>query len=641
MGVVIQDSPLEYNGINLFIVKTNLFSQKAVHTPDGVDYLYTEFTLDINCLYNPSATSYDDSNPPVFDPGIVPSFTNASIRHFLLQPRAKLIFEGLSGFANVIDSPQLDYSIDANNGPIPISCDVIRIDGDKTFHIHYVIKTWLVECPNGSVSPILSNRWSQSSYINTHRLMVRKTVGQAFFRTDILNATDTFADLFRSTVINPIPPKPGMYRDDIKCVINPQGNAIHYEITDIERMYNLGDTIISETYVTKVDGYIRQGTMSDDPKAGASIGCSLLEMKVQLWGSFEANNWTLCQVAVQIIDRQFPIADIGPAKKIFLRSIDMLQSISENYVEVTIAVQTNLPDQNVPNPIPFDTTYLKNVKPVSRFMDPGNTGNNPGLQNDQGSRGSEQVYLLSAALTEACSVQPFPVPNQSSSITGEQQPYGNPPNVEIFESDFLPEIQIQYNPNEDPPYNRSTTESQYQYDSGAILAPIANPNNPSSSGSGSGSTGGTISGPYQCEVLNFCAPFATLHVDWWMERIGIPPDIPHFLKSINCLANNQQAVLQTAIVHPYSTSLANDLTTWIFTVSGSYDYILPFAPDPKNPPLIVFDTPQNTTAQYGDAYISGDNSSNCANGQLSSNYIHGIIDTAQGSENQGGNQGDG
>ncbi len=638
MGVVLNDSPLIYNGINLFIVKTNMFSQRAIYTPDNVDYLYTEFTLDVNCLFNPSATSYLGTNPPTFDPGIVPSYTNATIRHFLLQPRAPLEFIGLSRLADVIASPQPGYPTDVNNGPMPISCDVFRLDGDKTFHVHYVIKTWLIECPVPISNPIISNRWSQSAYINTSRYLVRKTVGQAFFRTDILNVELFFADYFRSAIINAIPPKPGLFRDDVKFVVNSQGNAIHYEITDIERPYNLGDTIQNQTYITKVDGYFSQGTMSDDPKSGPANGCSLIEMKVQLWGTFEANNWTLCQMAIIIINAQIPLEDIGPVGRVMIRGVNLTQSLSDNYVEVTMSVQTYLNDPQIPKGVPFNTKYLRLVKPVSRALDPGDTGDNPGLQNDVGSRGSEAMILLSAALTEACSPQGFPVPNQTTSITGEQPPYGNPPNVQIYENDILPTIQPKYNPNQQPPYNRSTTESQYQYNSGSIQAPVANPNNPSANGQGSSES--EIVGPYRCEILNFCAPYSTLHVDWWMERIGIPPDIPHFIKNITCLAKDQQAQIQTAIVHPYSFTLANDLETWIFSVSGSYDYIIPFSQDPQTPPLIVFDSPQNLNGYYGGAFIAGNNSSNCASGQLSSNYIHGIIDSEQGNQQQGG-QGEG
>jgi hypothetical protein len=640
MGVTIPDSPLIYNGINLFIVKTNMFSQRPVYTPDGVDYLYTEFILDINCIYNPAATSYDNSIPPVFDPGATPSFTNAVVRHYLMQKRATLIFRGLEGFANVIASPQTGLAIDANNGPEPMLCDIIRLDGDKTYHIHYVIKTWLIECPNDSLNPILSNRWSQSGFVNEHRYLVRKTVGQAFFRTDILNIVGISADDLRAAIIRPIPPKPGLYRESVRFTINTNNNAIQYEITDIERAYNLGDTIKAETYVTKVDGYFNQGTMSDDPKAGAAVGCTLAEIKVQVWGSFEANNWTLLQVAIQIADRQFPIADIGPAKKSFLRSINCLQSISENYVEFSMAVQVNMDEGLQGAPVAFNPKYLQNVKPIIRQMDPGLTGINPGLQNDQGSRGSEALILLSSALTEACTPQKNPIPNQETDDHSQQPPYGNPPKVIIQTSDILPEIEIQYNPNQQPPYNRSTTKSQYQYDSGAIQAPIANPNNPSYINPDS-TTSNNANGPYQCEILNFCAPYSTLHVDWSIERVGIPPDIPHFIRSINCLNNQQQSIIQTAIVNPYSITLSNDLITPIFSVSGSYSYIVPFTPDPANPPMIVFDAPQNLNYLYGDAYIDGVNTSDCGSGQLIGNYIHGIIDSSQG-QNQGpGGQGNG
>ncbi len=639
------DAKFFYNGIGLFIVKTNTFSQRAVMTSDNVDYLYTEFTIDINCIYNPGATSYDNSTPPEFSLGFNPSQTNASIRHYLMQPRKQLAFVGYSpdpAFPNyILRSPLEGFNIDANNGPQPISCDVYQLVNDKTFHVHYVIKTWLLECPNGNEDALLSNRWSQTVSLNFQRLLVRKTVGQAYFRTDILDLGG-FADLFRNQVIAANPPQPGLFREAMNFVVTPQGNALHYEIIDVERQYNLSNTIGNKTYIVKADGYFSQGTMANDGNgAGAAIGCAAVTMVVQLWGSAEANNWTLTQIAFAVINQQIPLADISPANNVLLLECNIMQSIIENYVEVKVSAQIMLAGEQIKPALPFDSKYLRTVNPVNNYFDPGRNGTNPGFQNFEGSMGSDPVFLRSSLLLNACVPQDIPDPNQQIDSPGQQNEYGNPPNIQIFEIDVLPPIQSDYLPNTQP-YTRASTESQYQYDSGTLQAPIANPNNPkSSSSSDSGSSGQDAIGPYQSEILNFYAPVQTLHVDWKVERVGLPPNIPHFIKSIQCLQNNQQAVIKTAIVKPYSVTTSNDLLNPIFSVTGSYDYYIPFANDPTNPPLIVFDVPQNINANYGEQYIQGDNSGNCGSGNFFGDYVHGIIDTAQGSSDQGSQGGGG
>src|SRR5437870_12887516 len=51
---------LIYNNIPLQICRTNSFESEAVYSEDGADYLYTHFVLDLQCVFNPYATSVSE-----------------------------------------------------------------------------------------------------------------------------------------------------------------------------------------------------------------------------------------------------------------------------------------------------------------------------------------------------------------------------------------------------------------------------------------------------------------------------------------------------------------------------------------------------------------------------------------------------
>src|SRR5208282_4853657 len=85
-----------YNGIQLGLVKTNSIEKRMVMSADDTEYMWTEYLIDIQCVYNPYATSYGTPLLPLPVPGYLAAETEVAIRAILSQPRRPIYF----AFAN-------------------------------------------------------------------------------------------------------------------------------------------------------------------------------------------------------------------------------------------------------------------------------------------------------------------------------------------------------------------------------------------------------------------------------------------------------------------------------------------------------------------------------------------------------------
>lgn len=108
-------STLTYNGIQLEILDTLDFRQQAQYSADGTTYLYTRYEVEVECVFNPKATSYRPTNPgakphpndsePVKVEGQMAGITTAALQHKLSQPRGKLLLEPNCVFLNGFRTP--------------------------------------------------------------------------------------------------------------------------------------------------------------------------------------------------------------------------------------------------------------------------------------------------------------------------------------------------------------------------------------------------------------------------------------------------------------------------------------------------------------------------------------------------------
>jgi hypothetical protein len=259
-------SVFTYNGISLNIISMSPYERRAIW--QGPDYLYTRHTFKLRGIYSPAAASYALSPspftasgqgfPPVFRAGQNAPVTDQAIRHALMQPRAPLAY--ILGQQVVLQVPDPNLAApdpanpsqflapgtaaalfpflgDANNGPVPLYCNVIQVTGTKTFIVDYGIQTDVNEAsfaPNvpfpGRPPILLSNRWDMTESYDEDFYPVRAVKGTAVFRTDRLALLGTDPDNYRGWLIIPLPDS--WKRTNLTFSASPDGASVSYSFVD-------------------------------------------------------------------------------------------------------------------------------------------------------------------------------------------------------------------------------------------------------------------------------------------------------------------------------------------------------------------------------------------------------------------------
>lgn len=244
------------NDITMEIVHYNRVEREAVYNRAKTTYLYTRWTFDLICQYNPAATTYNGSIPmfagqlPTQAVGRTAGLTDASLRHWLMQPRGRLNVD-MGGATNWIRSPMDGYTVDARNGPEPEFCNIITVHGDKTITVHYRITTWVNECSNRrSVSPLLSHTWTRRVDVDQDHFSTLVTDGEAIFRVDELARNGWHPDMFRNALMHPVPSNCQRY--GIQVVANEDRTGVTYSFIDQELAFNLA--FVSQG-TTRIEAY--------------------------------------------------------------------------------------------------------------------------------------------------------------------------------------------------------------------------------------------------------------------------------------------------------------------------------------------------------------------------------------------------
>lgn len=296
-------SLLVYNNVRLDLVKLHGWHREAIY--NGNQYLYTRNTISVLASLNPALSNYSRGIQEPAATSIVPPFatgpalntqtpaakpattpynnqsgnfgtnivqvpnlgmvTDESIKHALLQPRQQLIY-GLLGYP-IVFCPWPGYVTDATGGPLPLKCDVISMQGGKTFIIEYIIQFDINECPRytDKPGPLQSHTWSMSHSIDPDCFCVRTITGRAVFLRDVVEkyalqaaagaigggvvpgAITQFPDQFREALLHPIPTN--FKREKVEVSLQPDGVTLDYVIVDRELALN-----INIPNVTRVEG---------------------------------------------------------------------------------------------------------------------------------------------------------------------------------------------------------------------------------------------------------------------------------------------------------------------------------------------------------------------------------------------------
>lgn len=427
---------LIYNSIELQVEHVNEFRQTPVYSADGKDLLYTHIFISTRSIWNARATSNN---------GKCAAESIADMRQALLTPRKVLRFVvpsgGAAGESVMLECPLKRangerYPCDANNGPAPVSLNVVEIIGEWMCVVDYAIECWVVECE--TMNAIRSHRWDMTHDINRDYLTTRYINGTAVLRADYLNRTTprTHADSFRHVLFHPVPD--GFTRTKVFTKIRPDGLTIDYTIVDEEQSYpidqsrsnailrvegryteGIGTFNISPTQVVK--GLVK-GAVTGGPAgaaAGGASGVSLpratMELEVHVWGrpgctkTMLKNALIRAMVAFRFAGAASPLGIIR-LPSVFFNDVMFTTSLDKPYAVLNCRANmsgsyalllrslgvlpglgsTNIDQTVVPEGIPNVT--LPKRSPASGF----------GLLNDSGSREEYVEQLAAAALKAPC-----------------------------------------------------------------------------------------------------------------------------------------------------------------------------------------------------------------------------------------------
>lgn len=230
--------------IDLSILKTNDFIEEPIFSELG-EYMYTKFTLDVDTVYNPRATTASRNGVAVdLTSPVLPGKTDEALRHFLMLPQGKVVYRS----AGVIqfESP-LTSRVDANNGPRPVYCHVRANEADKSYLVTWRVESWLNESwkyNTTGIGPLLiSHNWSQTETLDDQYYAVRVTNGRCIFDMSRMPANQS-PDDFRLFLLPALPIS--FKRDSVQVTAAENGTTLYYTCVDRELRVGLGEKDITK-----------------------------------------------------------------------------------------------------------------------------------------------------------------------------------------------------------------------------------------------------------------------------------------------------------------------------------------------------------------------------------------------------------
>jgi hypothetical protein len=395
-----------YNGVHIDILRTVACRRRVVL--DGPTYLWTEWYIHVRGVLNPSATSYISRLPgdAFAIGGSLPAYTDATIRHQLMQPRKKLVYTAAGPGANPGDPPNLGvtaavegvagvggslviletppplnpdappnskggpagdrYLTDAQNGPFPTVYNVVRVDGIKTIHIEFAVTARVNECFNYYSSPavLLSHRWTQTHDVDRDGFTRRSVRGHGVFRSDVLRNANARPDDFRAALFHPI--GRNCERQNVAVVADEDNCRLDYSFTDVEVSHNVVPAHVSRIEAFAVVGRHDPST-SDVAKSfwrpalggarnllnviGAIEGALprlSATVVVRVWGTRRASRRLLRNVATRVLTLKLPDPFLGQGGGVPAYTVDTRATFDlvGRYVELQ-ATLTAGPGQQV------------------------------------------------------------------------------------------------------------------------------------------------------------------------------------------------------------------------------------------------------------------------------------------------------
>lgn len=360
--------------------------ERAVYTDDGADYLFTHFLITLQCYVNEQATG-----------NAAPAAAIPALRSKLMQNRGHL--QIIVGSQLILESPLTVVpnalaQCDANNGPHPISFNLIELDGFTTAICVYQLETWLVDVGKHAGS-LIGHRWRMSVDYDDQFMATRTVDGYAIFRKDFLINNQRVPDDFRQYLLHPIPDN--FLRKPPSVSVDEAGCRVDYKIVDEEQWLNLGQ----ENPVVKIKGSISNGFNAQGGwLTGALLGQQFKTFRVQAWGTRESTRVQLIKACGQAA-ASYAFLNMDPtaqSKNIMgtraVTSFDIIEKYAEMEINVMVAGGAKFAGffgLDIVNP---DTQVREGLPPVASAAD----GPNPRLIG-KSAYGSSLLEVIAQALT--------------------------------------------------------------------------------------------------------------------------------------------------------------------------------------------------------------------------------------------------
>jgi hypothetical protein len=418
---------LSYNGIVIDNTVVREWRQEALRTQDGVGYAGTRVTIVVSGIINDTIRAYREgqNGDPQFpreieSPGkrdlqfaFRADLTTETIRQALLTHQKQLVY--YVNCVPVFVSPaaydvDLQYPFDVDNGPHPISLDIVQVTGVKTWTITYTIQTTIYECFEDN--PLMSNRWFQSVDINDEYMATVRTRGLAIFRTDVtgkqgqdFNVLSAPVDYWRDAIMSLFPPVLGYRRGPLRFVTSSDNKSLAYEFSDYETYGNIGDTSLPDVgvaqYVTRVGGKyststaVFQGTPGNGTPVVGAFTCT-----ISVAANKKASIWSVTQYALLLaynkVSAAIAFGDNSAALVIGGMSVE--QNLWEREASVTITGCFTPQNENGWAMAIFNALKVDDIFHYDPKGETEDTGENP--RPELPGRGSS-LLLLQASLQDA------------------------------------------------------------------------------------------------------------------------------------------------------------------------------------------------------------------------------------------------
>jgi hypothetical protein len=276
-----------YNGFDFGLVRLEEQSIEPVYDDTGKDLLFQRISMRISGILNPFMTSSGkNTNLPAGgykEQGDRFGIAVDKLKDLLSAPRQDLqVYSGPNDL--IYDCPGTGSGLlcDPDGGPIPGPLNVHDVMGDKTAHFSWSITFAVSQCGKY----LLSNRWTQSSNLDSEGMAVRTIQGTAIFRADYLYDEGITPDDFRKYLVLPCPPN--LRRWSINVSISADNTRATYTVQDRQIGYgvgqfnilNIGSGPLGGTWppvragITRIEGNITVGaeTGSDFAERLAAFG---------------------------------------------------------------------------------------------------------------------------------------------------------------------------------------------------------------------------------------------------------------------------------------------------------------------------------------------------------------------------------